>query len=294
VAHRAGFVTIVGRPNVGKSTLLNALVGAKLAAVSPKPQTTRNRIAGIRTLPEAQIVFLDTPGIHAARSALNRRMVEVAKRTLGEAEVVLLVLDASAGITAPDRELAATVGAMKVPVVVVLNKIDRLPRTALLPILADISRLLPDREVVPASARKGDSLPIVLDVVGKQLPEGPRLFDEDEYTTETERFLAQEIVREQVFLATKEEVPYATAVVVESFETKPERNVIVIGATILVERPNHKGILVGAGGQQLKEIGQRARRELETLLGSRVFLELFVRVEPGWARNSRRLDELGI
>jgi GTPase len=294
MAHRAGFVTIVGRPNVGKSTLLNALVGAKLAAVSPKPQTTRNRIAGIRTLPEAQVVFLDTPGIHAARSALNRRMVEVAKRTLGEAEVVLLVLDASAGITAPDRELATTVAAMKVPVVVVLNKIDRLPRTALLPLLAEIGQLLPGREVVPASARKGDSLPIVLEVVAKQLPEGPRLFDEDEYTTETERFLAQEIVREQVFLATKEEVPYATAVVVESFEQKPERNVVVIAATILVERPNHRAILLGAGGQQLKEIGQRARRELETLLGTRVFLELFVRVEPGWARNARRLDELGI
>lgn len=294
MAHRAGFVTIVGRPNVGKSTLLNALVGAKLAAVSPKPQTTRNRIAGIRTLPEAQIVFLDTPGIHAARSALNRRMVDVAKRTLGEAEVVLLVLDASAGITAADRELAATVTAMKVPVVVVLNKIDRLARPALLPILAEIGQMLPGREVVPASARKGDSLSIVLDVVAKQLPEGPRLFDEDEYTTETERFLAQEIVREQVFLATKEEVPYGTAVVIESFEPKPDRNVIVIGATILVERPNHKAIVLGAGGQQMKEIGQRARRELETLLGSRVFLELFVRVEPDWARNARRLDELGL
>ncbi len=294
MAHRAGFVTIVGRPNVGKSTLLNALVGAKIAAVSPKPQTTRNRIAGIRTLPEAQVVFLDTPGIHAARSALNRRMVEVAKRTLGEAEVVLLVFDASAGITPPDRELAATVAAMKVPVVVVLNKIDRLPRPALLPLLAEIGQLLPGRDIVPASARKGDSLPIVLDVVTKLLPEGPRLFDEDEYTTETERFLAQEIVREQVFLATKEEVPYATAVVVESFEQKPDRNVVVIAATILVERPNHRAILLGAGGQQLKEIGQRARRELETLLGTRVFLELFVRVEPGWARNARRLDELGI
>jgi GTP-binding protein Era len=294
MAHRAGFVTIVGRPNVGKSTLLNALVGAKLAAVSNKPQTTRNRIAGIRTLPEAQIVFLDTPGIHAARSPLNRRMVEVAKRTLGEAEVVLFVIDAATGLTASDRELATTVKAQKVPTIVVLNKIDRLTRLALLPIMAQIATVMPDCEIVPTSARKGDSLPVLLEVVSKQLPEGPRLFPEDEYTTETERFIAQEIVREQIFRATKEEVPYATAVVIESFEEKPDRKVVVIGATILVERPNHKAIVLGAGGLQLKEIGQKARKELETLLGTRVFLELFVRVEPDWARNGRRLDELGI
>jgi GTP-binding protein Era len=291
--HRAGYAAIVGRPNVGKSTLLNALVGTKVAIVTPKPQTTRNRIVGIKTLPEAQIAFVDTPGIHAARSTLNRRMVDVARRTLGEVDAVLLVIDASVGLRPEDRALVESLPP-RMTTIVVLNKIDRIAKPSLLPLMATVGELLPGREVVPVSARKGSGVPVLLDVVARAMPEGPRLHPEDEFTTEPARFLAQEAVREYVFRALAEEIPYGTAVVVEDYAEKPDQNLVVIHATILVERENHKGIVVGAGGTRLREIGRQARVDLEALLGTRVFLELFVRAEPGWAEDPHRLAELGL
>lgn len=294
MTHRAGFVALAGRPNVGKSTLLNALVGTKVAIVTPKPQTTRNRVAGIRTLPEAQVVFLDTPGLHAARSPINKRMVEVARQTLEEADAILFVIDATAGLGPGDRELAAELAAGSRPVIVAANKIDRVAKPALLPLLASIGGLLPGRDVVPVSARSGDGVPRLLDVVVPLLPEGPALYPDDEFTPETQRFLAQELVREQVFLAMHEEIPYGTAVVVEHWEEKPDKDLVVIDATILVERDSHKGMIVGGGGSRLRDIGTRARREIEALLGRRVFLQLFVRVEPDWARSGQRLSELGL
>ena len=293
-AHRAGTVAIVGRPNVGKSTLLNALVGTKVAIVTPKPQTTRTRVVGIRTTPAGQAVFVDTPGIHAARSRLNRRMVETARRTLEDEDAALLVLDAGAGIAAGDRELASELAAGTLATVVVLNKMDRLPRAQLLPLMAELATLLPGRELVPASARRGENVATVLDVVIRTLPEGPLLYPEDEFTTEPARALAQELVREQVFLAMRDEVPYGAATLIERFEERPEQNLVVIGATILVARPSHKAMIIGTGGERLRDIGTMARRGLESLLGARVFLELFVRVEPGWAENPRRLAELGL
>jgi GTPase len=294
MAHRAGTVAIVGRPNVGKSTLLNALVGTKVAIVTPKPQTTRTRVVGIRTTPAGQAVFVDTPGIHDARSTLNRRMVETARRTLEDVDAAILVLDASAGITAADRELARELATGSLPVVVVLNKMDRLPRAQLLPLMAELGTLLPGRELVPASARRDDNVGTVLDVVLGVLPEGPPLHPEDEFTTEPARALAQELVREQVFLAMRDEVPYGAATLIERFEERPDQDLIVIGATILVARPSHKAIVIGAGGERLREIGTLARRELERLLEKRVYLDLFVRVEPGWADDPRRLAELGL
>ena len=294
MVHRAGYVAIVGRPNVGKSTLLNALVGTKVAIVTPKPQTTRTRVAGIRTLPEAQIVFVDTPGIHAARSLLNRRMVDVAQQAVADADVVLFVVDATAGITPGDREIAASLAGGRATAIVVLSKRDRVRPPALLPLMATFSTLLPGREVVPVSARTGEGVPEVLRSVIDALPEGPVLYPDADYTTETERFLVQELVREQLFLQTEEEIPYGTAVEVEEFSERPERDLLTIRATILVDRPGHKAIVIGAGGQRLREIGQRARLELEALFGVKVFLQLFVRVEPGWARNARRLTELGL
>jgi GTP-binding protein Era len=294
VAHRAGTVAIVGRPNVGKSTLLNALVGTKVAIVTPKPQTTRTRILGIRTLPDAQAVFVDTPGIHPGRSLINRRMVEVARQSLAEADVVVLVLDAVAGVTPADRELGAELATRPGPTIVVLNKLDRVRPAALLPLMAELGALLPGREVVPASARDGAGVATVLAAVVGALPEGPRLHPDDEYTTETERSLVQEFVREQLLLQTDEEVPYGAAVVVEEFRHQPERQLLVVRATIVLDRPSHKGIVIGAGGQRLREVGRRARLELEALLGVKVFLELFVRAEPGWARSPRRLRELGL
>ena len=292
--YRAGTAVILGRPNVGKSTLLNALVGTKVAIVTPKPQTTRSRVVGIRSVPRGQVVFIDTPGIHAARSPLNRRMVETARAAVSDAEVALLVLDASAGILAADRELAGDLAAAGMPTVVVLNKMDRVPRAQLLPLMAEVGTLLPGREVVPASATRGENVASVLAVVIEALPVGPPFYPEDEFTTEPARVLAQELVREQVFLATRDEVPYGTATIVERFEERPEQGLTVIAATILVERPSHKGMIIGAGGTRLRDIGTRARLGLEALLGTRVFLELFVRVEPGWASDRRRLAELGI
>jgi GTPase len=293
-AHRAGTVVIVGRPNVGKSTLLNALVGTKVAIVTPKPQTTRTRVVGIRKAPEGQVVFVDTPGIHAARSLLNRRMVETARRALEETEAAVLVVDATAGVSAGDQELARELAATTLPSVVVLNKMDRVARPQLLPLMAELGRLLPDREIVPASATRGENIPAVLAAVLRVLPEGPPLYPDDEFTTEPVRLLAQELIREQVFLATRDEVPYATATIVDRFEEKPDQRLTVIAATILVERQSHKGIVIGTKGERLRDIGTRARQGLEALLGTRVFLELFVRVEPGWTGNPRRLAELGL
>jgi len=294
MAQRAGIVAIAGRPNVGKSTLLNALVGTKVAIVTPKPQTTRTRVVGIRTLPGAQAVFVDTPGIHDARSTLNRRMVETARRALEEADAAVLVLDASAGVGAGDRALAAELAGARPPTIVVLNKMDRMPRARLLPSMAELGGLLPGREIVPTSATRGDNVDLLLDLVTRVLPEGPPLHAEDDFTTEPARVLAQELVREQVFLATRDEVPYRTTTLAERFEERAEKNLIVIAVTILVERPSHKAIVIGTRGERLREIGTRAREGLEALLGTRVFLELFVRVEPGWTENPRRLTELGL
>jgi GTP-binding protein Era len=294
MAHRAGTVAIVGRPNVGKSTLLNALVGTKVAIVTPKPQTTRTRVVGIRSTPDGQAVFIDTPGIHSAHSPLNRRMVETARAALADADVAVLVVDASAGVLAGDRDVAAELAAASAPAVVVLNKMDRLPRAHLLPLMADLAALLPGAEIVPASARRGENVATVLAAVIRTLPEGSALYPEDEFTTEPARVLAQELIREQLFLATRDEVPYGIAIVVDRFEERPGQGLTVIAATILVERPSHKGIVIGSKGERLRDVGTRARQALEALLGTRVFLELFVRVEPGWSANPRRLAELGL
>lgn len=294
MAHRAGTAVIVGRPNVGKSTLLNALVGQKVAIVTPRPQTTRRRIIGIRTLPEAQLVLVDTPGLHQARSLLNRRMVDVARSTLADADVAVLVIDASAGLTAGDREIVESLAATKAATVVVLNKIDRIAKSKVLPLIAELAERLPGAELIPASAKTGAELDTVLDVVVATLPEGPRLYPAAEFTTETERNLVLELVREQIFLATRDEVPYGVAVLLDEFTEKPDQGLTVIGATILVDRENHKPIVLGTRGERIKSIGTTARQEIEALLGTKVFLELFVRVEPGWAESPRRLTELGL
>ncbi len=294
MAHRAGTAVIVGRPNVGKSTLLNALVGQKVAIVTPRPQTTRTRIIGIRTLPEAQLVLVDTPGLHQARSLLNRRMVDVARSTLAEADVAILVVDAAAGIKAGDREIAEGLAATKAPTVVVLNKMDLIVRSKLLPVMAALAPVLPDADLVPASAKTERELGTVLDVVVGKLPEGPPLYPDAEFTTETERSLVQELVREQIFLATRDEVPYGVAVLIDEYTEKPEKGLTVVKATILVDRENHKPIVLGSRGERIKAIGTTARLEIEQLLGTKVFLELFVRVEPGWPESPRRLAELGL
>lgn len=291
---RSGFVAILGRPNVGKSTLLNQLLGEKIAIVSPKPQTTRNRILGIKNLACAQMVLLDTPGIHRARSLLNRRMVDTAKRSIEEVDLALWVLDARAGVQREDQDIGELLVQWHGSVLIVLNKIDLVARLRLLPLMERCAALLPDREIVPVSARSGENVAVLIDAMVDLLPLGPRYYPGDEVTDQTERFIASEIVREQIFLLTREEVPYATVVTVDRFEEKRDGALVVIAATIHTERETQKPILIGKGGAGLKRIGERAREGLERLLGCKVYLELAVRVAPSWTRSERSLSRFGL
>lgn len=290
--HRSGFVAIIGRPNVGKSTLLNELLGQKIAIVTPKPQTTRGRILGIKTLPGAQVIFIDTPGLHRPRTLISRRMVGVAERALEEADLLLWVVDAAEGITPADRDIAERLRTHSRAVCVVLNKIDRRPRDQLLPLLATLDQLLPGRDVVPVSALQATNFTTLVEQIVRLLPEGPRYYEPETLTDQTERMLVQEVVREKVLLRTRDEVPYAVAVTVEQFEDKP--NVTVISATIHVERASQKGILIGQGGARIKEIGRAARLELEQMLGRRLYIELFVRVQEDWTKRAALLKEFGL
>jgi len=294
IPFRSGYISIIGRPNVGKSTLLNSLLGEKVAIVSPRPQTTRNRITGIKTTAHAQVVFLDTPGIHHAQSLMNRRMVDVALQTLHEVDGVLWLLDARERIGAQNERIAELLRGVKTPVFVLLNKIDLVAKGKLLPLMQRCAELLPEKEILPVSGLKGDNLPLLLELIEKNLPEGPRYFPGDEVTDQSERFLAAEIVREKVFLLTREEIPYGVAVTIDEFTEKAEKNLIVIQATIHTERTSHKPILIGKQGSMLKEIGVQTRVELEALLGCKIFLELFIRVDKGWTQRPHMLTEMGL
>lgn len=253
--HRCGFVAIIGRPNVGKSTLLNQLLGQKVAIVTPKPQTTRRRILGIKTLAQAQIVFIDTPGMHKPRNLINRRMVDVACRAAEEADVLLWVADAADGITRGDHDIAGQLRPETRPLCVVLNKIDLVERRQLLPLLATLDGLLPGRDVIPVSARTAANCTELTLQIVRVLPEGPRLYDPETITDQTERMLVQEVVREQVLLQTREEVPYGVAVTVDKFEEKGK--LAVVSATIHVERASQKGILIGKGARASRMSGAR-------------------------------------
>jgi GTP-binding protein Era len=291
-AYRAGFLTLAGRTNVGKSTLLNRIVGQKVAIVTPKPQTTRRRIVGIRTDPDAQIVLIDTPGFHQSRQPLNRRMVDTARRCLAEGEVIAAVIEAGrTALSRADRALLNEIRQLERPVVIAINKIDRGGRERTLPLADDAHRAMPDAEIVPISALTGENVDELLRVVKPLLPASPALMPEDEYTDQTERMIAEEIVREKLFLAMRQEIPFSTAVVVEQFVE--EGALTRIEALIIVSRESHKGMVIGAGGSQLKLIGTQARIELEELLGRRIFLGLRVKVEPGWTGDPRKLKELG-
>ncbi|HHL40879.1 MAG TPA: GTPase Era [Deltaproteobacteria bacterium] len=293
MSFRSGFISIIGRPNVGKSTLLNAVIGEKITIVSAKAQTTRNRIRGVKHLPHAQIIFVDTPGIHRRSGTLNVFMVREALSAMTDVDGVIFMVDASAPVTDDDAFILGRLKKAGPPVVLVPNKIDRVEKPALLPLIERYGALFPFREVVPVSALKGDGVEELVEVLVELLPEGPRYFPEDMTTDQPERFLAAEIVREKVFAFTHQEVPYSVAVVTESFSEDPERGLISIEAVINVERDSQKGIIIGRKGEMLKRIGTAARRELEGLLGAKVFLRLFVRVTKDWTRNVRALREFG-
>ncbi len=295
---RSGMVAIVGPPNAGKSTLLNHLLGQKISIVTPKPQTTRNRIVGILNGPGHQIVFLDTPGLHAAKEQLNQEMVKVALASLTDVDVVLFLLDASraaaAGGSAVGSELAGYFQQLCSPAILLLNKIDLVDRRRLLPLIETMAGSHPFRAVVPISALKGDGVAAVVAELLSLLPFGPRYFPEDFPTDASERFLCGEIVREKVFLLTGQEIPYATAVLIESFKEEPERQLVTIHAAIVLEKDSQKGILIGKGGSKLKSIGTAARRDMEKLLDCKVVLKLWVKVKKNWSQDSRFLRELGI
>ena len=289
--HRAGFVAIGGRSNVGKSTLLNRIVGQKVAIVTPRPQTTRRRILGVRNDPDAQLLLIDTPGLHESSKELNRRIVDVARRALAEGEVVLGVIAAGETIHPEDLATLRELSALTVPLVIVINKADLLPRPKLLPLIEQLHSEFPGSEIVPVSALRGDNIDELIGTVKKLLPVGPSLMPEDEYTDQTERMIAEEVVREKVFLAMRQEIPFSTAVRVEQFVEEPERKLKKIAVVIIVERDSHKGMLIGAGGRTLKRIGTAARLDLEEIFGTRVFLEMLVKVEPGWTTNPRKVAE---
>ena len=296
--HRAGFAAIVGRPNVGKSTLLNRLLGQKLAIVSPKPQTTRSRILGVVTRPGAQVALLDTPGLHSARGGLNARMVQQALQTLAEADVALFLIEAAGpGIDGATRKALEQVKAAGKPTLLVINKIDSLPRPRLLPIIDRWRQEHAFSEVYPLSALTGENVEGLLGAVARHLPEGPPLFPDDQWTDVPERDLSAELVREQILRQTEQEVPYSAAVLVDQFDeserTVGPRGLTRIAATVLVERESQKAILIGRGGARLKQIGTRAREQIEKLLGCKVFLELHVKVEKDWTQTSRGLRRAG-
>ncbi len=277
---KAGFVAIIGRPNAGKSTLVNQLVGEKVAIVSPKPQTTRNRITGIVNRKGMQLVLVDTPGMHQAETALGRQMLNEIEQALDGVDVLAVIVDAKEDFGAGDRYVLERARKFRGQRILLLNKIDRIPKQQLLPLMARYGEGGHFAAILPISALTGEGLPGVLDTLRELAPEGSPFFPKDQFTDVPERFLAAEILREKAITATKEEVPHALAVLIDRFEEGPK--LVRIHATFYVERDGQKGILIGKGGAMLKKIGTAARLEIEGLLGARVFLELFVKVQRDW------------
>jgi GTP-binding protein Era len=290
-AFRSGFISIVGRPNVGKSTLLNVIVGEKIAAVSEKPNTTRNRVVGIKTLPDAQLVFLDTPGIHKAKGELGKAMVQTAMSTLGEADVILMMIEVDDPFGKGDRFI---IDSLPKPAILVINKIDTVKKGRILEIIAESQRFEGKfLEVIPISALKADGIDDLIDTIKRYLPEGPKYFPDDMITDQPERFLVAELIREKVFNLTREEIPYKTAVVVEEFQDVPEKKLVRVSALIYVERENHKGIIIGDQGRMLKRIGTLAREDIERILGAKVYLQLWVKVKERWTQRGDLIKEFG-
>jgi len=294
---RSGFVCILGRPNAGKSTLLNALVGEKLAIISPKPQTTRNRIQGVVHIAKrkgrdgGQVALIDTPGVHKPDSSLGRKMMVEVREALEGCDLVLMIVDVAQKLDARDQFALDLMKQSKAKAFLILNKVDLIhEKSRLLPLIEEYRKLYDFAEVIPVSALKRKGLDDVLKTILAALPAGPRYFSEDEITDQPARFMAAEIIREQVLLNTSEEIPYATTVIVDSFEE--EQRLTRIAATIYVERDGQKGILVGKGGRMLKKIGTAARLQIERMLGTKVFLELYVKAEPGWRDSRSFVEEL--
>jgi GTP-binding protein Era len=289
----AGMVAIVGAPNAGKSTLLNCMLGQKISITSTKPQTTRNRILGVLDRPQAQLIFLDTPGVHRAEKSLNVRIVDVALTTIADADLVLVVTDAAKPNTDAEGYLVAKLKEHATPAILALNKIDLVPKPNLLGLIDQWAATHAFKTVVPVSAEKGIQVEALIAEMVKALPAGPPLYPPGSLTDLTERFIAGEMIREKVFRLTGEEVPYAAAVTIDEYKEEKQGKLVRIIATIHVERDSQKAIVIGKGGAKLKEIGMAARKEIERMVDRHVFLQLFVRVQKNWSRDTKAIERFG-
>ena len=290
---KSGFVSIIGRPNVGKSTFLNRVIGQKIAIMSDKPQTTRNKIQGVLTVDDAQVVFIDTPGIHKPKHKLGDFMMKVAQNTLKEVDLILFMINAVEGLGRGDEFIIERLKETKTPVFLVVNKIDEVHPDELLPLIEKYKTLYPFKEIVPISALQGNNIETLLEQIKKVLPEGPQYYPADQVTDHPERFIISELIREKVLHLTREEVPHSIAVAIDSIKKREHGEMVDIQATIVVERDSQKGIVIGKQGKVLKEVGQKAREDIETLLGSKVFLELWVKVQKDWRNKQSQLRDFG-
>ncbi|KFZ42071.1 GTPase Era [Anoxybacillus flavithermus] len=291
--YKSGFVAIIGRPNVGKSTFLNRVIGQKIAIMSDKPQTTRNKIQGVYTADDAQIIFIDTPGIHKPKHKLGDFMVKVAQSALQEVDLILFMVNAVEGLGRGDEFIIERLKQVQTPVFLVINKIDEVHPDDLLPLIEQYRSLHSFAEVIPISALQGNNVETLLQQIKNYLPEGPQYYPSHQVTDHPERFIIAEFIREKALHLTREEVPHSIAVVIDSIERRENSDTVYVAATIIVERDSQKGIIIGKRGQMLKEIGQRARVDIEALLGSKVFLELWVKVQKDWRNKMAQLRDLG-
>ena len=292
-AFKSGYISILGRPNVGKSALFNRLLGEKMAIVAETPQTTRDRILGIVNGEGGQLIFLDTPGIHEGRTELNQRMVKTALASGQDADVLLFLIEVPSPLIEKDRQMIGSLKGSRGVSFLVINKIDRVKKETLLPIMDQYRRLHPFEKILPISAASGEGVDLLVEEILKVLPESPPYYPEDMMTDQTERFLVSEIIREKVIRHCYQEIPYSTAVTIEAFQERSEKNLVVIKGTIHVEKSSQRKIIIGKEGQMLKKIGEAARKEMEAILGKGVFLELWVNVEKNWTHDPRALNRLG-
>ena len=290
---KSGFVAIIGAPNVGKSTLMNRILGEKISITSSKPQTTRNRILGVLHRPSAQLVFIDTPGIHRARSPLNIRIVDTALSVLGDVDLILLVADASEPDLKSEADLIKKLPKQKRPVLLALNKIDLIKKSNLSEIIEKVSGRYLFEKVVPVSAKHGSGIDVLVQSMEALLPQGPPFFPPESLTDLPERFIAAEMIREKVFRLTGQEIPYSTAVTIDNFSEEKNGELIRIEATIHLEHDSQKGIIIGKKGSKLKKIGEDARKDIERLVGTHVFLKLFVRIQKNWSKDTKALRKFG-
>ncbi|MBT2690458.1 GTPase Era [Bacillus sp. ISL-47] len=291
--HKSGFISIIGRPNVGKSTFLNRVIGQKIAIMSDKPQTTRNKVQGVLTTDDAQFIFIDTPGIHKPKHKLGDFMMKVAQNTLKEVDVILFMVNAQEGFGRGEEFIIEKFQSVRTPIFLVINKIDQVHPDELLKLIDSYKEKYEFSEIIPISALEGNNVETLLGQIKKYIPEGPQFYPADQVTDHPERFIVSELIREKVLHLTREEIPHSLAVMIDKMERREDKDVVHVMATIIVERDSQKGIVIGKQGKMLKEVGKRARVDIENLLGSKVYLELWVKVQKDWRNKMSQLRDFG-